>query len=157
LEDFVRAVEAREAEVQRLSSQVARLANGMESMRTVLQELLPKLIDYSGKNGMNATLERNAAPRALGATDEIIAEIKNHLASWHATSDASNDCPLPNLFRAVSQSIAMTVGAFHDALRQLFEDHQIYLHPWTAPLYTLPEPKFALMVGHEVAFYASVR
>ena len=51
----------------------------------------------------------------------------------------------------------MSVGLFHDALRQLHEDHQVYLHPWTGPLYALPEPAFALLVGHEVAYYASIR
>jgi len=29
--------------------------------------------------------------------------------------------------------------------------------PWTGPLYDLPEPHFALLVGHEVAYYASSR
>ena len=32
-----------------------------------------------------------------------------------------------------------------------------HLHPWTGPLYALPEPAFALLVGHEVAYYASIR
>ena len=44
-----------------------------------------------------------------------------------------------------------------DGLRKLHQQEQIYLHPWTGPLYDLPEPALALLVGHEVAYYASRR
>jgi hypothetical protein len=42
-------------------------------------------------------------------------------------------------------------------LRSLHDRERIYLHPWTGPLYALPEPAFALLIGHEVAYYASLR
>ena len=51
----------------------------------------------------------------------------------------------------------MTVGRFHDALRQLYEMNRVYLHPWTGPLYEIPEPLYALLAGHEIAYYASPR
>ena len=34
---------------------------------------------------------------------------------------------------------------------------KIYLHPWTGPLYDIPEPPYALLIGHEIAYYASIR
>ena len=49
----------------------------------------------------------------------------------------------------------LTIGAFHDTLRALQTAGDIYLHPWTGPLYDIPEPPYALLVGHEVAYYAS--
>jgi hypothetical protein len=71
---------------------------------------------------------------------------------------ALGDCPLPELFREVlAIAPTITVGQFHDGLRTLLEREQIYLHPWSGPLYGLPEPTLALLVGHEVAYYASVR
>jgi hypothetical protein len=51
----------------------------------------------------------------------------------------------------------VTIGQFHDGLRRLHDGATIYLHPWTGPLYELPEPRFALLVGHEIAYYASSR
>ena len=48
-----------------------------------------------------------------------------------------------------------TLGGFHDALRRLHRSGRVYLHPWTGPLYSLPDPSYALLVGHEVAYYAS--
>jgi hypothetical protein len=71
---------------------------------------------------------------------------------------AVGDCPLPDLFRRARLLVpTLTLGQFHDGLRELHEREQIYLHPWTGPLYELPEPALALLVGHEVAYYASLR
>jgi len=65
---------------------------------------------------------------------------------------------LPELYGSLSTlEPSPTVGQFHDALRQLHAADRVYLHPWTGPLYALPEPPLALLVGHEVAYYASVR
>jgi hypothetical protein len=73
-------------------------------------------------------------------------------------SGASEDCPLPELFRQAQQAApTLSIGSFHDALRQLHDGGQIYLHPWTGPLYAIPEPLYALLVGHEIAYYASPR
>jgi hypothetical protein len=96
-------------------------------------------------------------PRVTAASDSLIADVKARLAEWHASAGSAHDCPLPELYRKLETIATVSVGLFHDALRQLHDDHQIYLHPWTGPLYTLPEPAFALMVGHEVAYYASTR
>jgi hypothetical protein len=49
----------------------------------------------------------------------------------------------------------ITIGQFHDGLRRMYDEGSIYLHPWTGPLYALPEPALSLMIGHEVAYYAS--
>ena len=51
----------------------------------------------------------------------------------------------------------LTIGAFHDVLRQMHDENVVYLHPWTGPLYAIPQPPFALLVGHEIAYYASLR
>ena len=45
-------------------------------------------------------------------------------------------------------------GSGREALAALRED---VVHPWTGPMYEMPEPSFALLVGHEVAYYASYR
>jgi hypothetical protein len=62
------------------------------------------------------------------------------------------------LFRHVkTQHASLTIGQFHDGLRQLHDEGKIYLHPWTGPLYAMPEPPLALLAGHEIAYYASQR
>lgn len=158
LEDFVRVLEDRQAAVAELSVAAARMAAGLESIRTTVEQVLPRLTDPHSSNGtpMNAIFIP-ARPSAPAASDALIADVKARLAEWHAESDSSQDCPLPDLYRRLESQDRVSVGLFHDALRQLHDDHQVYLHPWTGPLYALPEPAFALLVGHEVAYYASIR
>ena len=85
------------------------------------------------------------------------AALMAHLKKRHAAGSL-DDCPLPEVFRQTKASHpGLTLGQFHDLLRRLYENRQIYLHPWTGPLYELPEPACALLAGHEVVYYASVR
>jgi hypothetical protein len=78
------------------------------------------------------------------------------LADWAGA--AGEDCPLPELFRSLSLlGSPPTIGAFHDCLRQLHAAGTVYLHPWTGPLYAIPEPAYALLAGHNVAYYASLK
>jgi hypothetical protein len=78
------------------------------------------------------------------------------LADWSGA--AGEDCPLPELYRALSILDAPpSIGEFHDCLRKLHADGTVYLHPWTGPLYALPEPAYALLAGHNIAYYASQR
>jgi hypothetical protein len=91
--------------------------------------------------------------KAVDPTAALLA----YLDRW-AASGASEDCPLPDLFRQSRTAIpSVTIGAFHDTLRKLQTAGEVYLHPWTGPLYDIPEPPYALLVGHEVAYYASRR
>ena len=81
--------------------------------------------------------------------------ILSQLRLWRESS-AAGDCPLPELFQRVEQN-RFTIGQFHDQLRLLHEQELIYLHPWTGPLPEIPEPAIAFLVGHGIAYYASVR
>jgi hypothetical protein len=158
LEDFVRVLEDRQAAVAELSAAATRMAAGLEAIRATVEQVLPRLNDHHQSNGspMNAIFIP-ARPSAPAASDALIADVKARLAEWHAAAGSSQDCPLPDLYRKLESGNRVSVGFFHDALRQLHDDHQVYLHPWTGPLYALPEPAFALLIGHEVAYYASIR
>jgi DNA-binding PadR family transcriptional regulator len=162
VEDLVRALEERQSAVDELTASAARMADGIKTIRSAIDQVLPHLLEQNAQNGnaMNATLtaptkQTVAHHDNAHSLEMLIADIKARLSEWHAS--ASQDCPLPELFRQLENRKRVSVGQFHDALRQLHDDSQLYLHPWTGPLYTLPEPAFALMVGHEVAYYASIR
>ena len=89
------------------------------------------------------------APAALDLAPAILA----HLADWPGAAD----CPLPELFRALPADDAPTIGQFHDCLRRLHAAGAITLPAWTGPLYAMPEPAYALLVGHGIAYYASLK
>jgi hypothetical protein len=149
LEDLIRALEARQAQANELAAMARQIQATLESYRTVTEKVLQQLV--------NPNSEAAFAGSSTNGSETWKAVLLSNLAQWQATRP-SGDCPLPELYRQVQQSApGLTIGRFHDGLRWLHEHGQIYLHPWTGPLYDLPEPAFAMLAGHEVVYYASLR
>ena len=140
LEDFVRAIEAREEQLDSLLT----LASGLHNQIHQLGQSAQAFLDH---------LQRG--PRSQ---EPDLAQIVLHcLGQWRQQGNAE-DCPLPELFQQARRHCPeLSQGQFHDALRKLHQHQQIYLHPWTGPLYEMPEPGFALLIGHEIAYYSSIR
>ncbi len=179
LEDLVRVLEHRQTEVTELTRAASRMQLSLEALRASTEQVLRTLQPANGGPGSLASLfqafregQASPPPPAPAATqepesapvpsslEELAVEESTllHLARWQTTSGASEDCPLPELFRQVQAQLPrLSVGQFHDVLRRLRDAGAIYLHPWTGPLYDLPEPPKALLAGHEVAYYASLR
>jgi hypothetical protein len=139
LEDLVRALESRDKQLGDLVASARDARTSLDAMKGLTTTVLQRV--------------QQAACSAAAA--ELAPSILQVLGQWQAT-DAAKDCPLPHLFRALTGPVP-SIGTFHDGLRLLHNDQQIYLHPWTGPLYDLPEPPLALLVGHEIAYYASLR
>jgi hypothetical protein len=147
LEDLVRTLEARQGQFADLVSAAQQTREHFSALRSTTEKVLGQV----SSNGPVFSSSRETP------SDAWLAEALAHLSRWQAAG-ASEDCPLPDLYRQARQtSSQLTIGQFHDGLRRLHDQHQIYLHPWTGPLYDLPEPPYALLIGHEVAYYASVR
>jgi hypothetical protein len=144
IEDFIRALDARQGQLNSILEAVRHTQKSLESIRTVADGLVSRSASPAAP-----------IPSANGThywPETILAQLLRR------DSGASGDYPLPDLYRHALQSAPhMTIGQFHDALRKLHEQERIYLHPWTGPLYDLPEPVLALLVGHEIAYYASIR
>jgi hypothetical protein len=173
LEDFVRVLEARETQVTELVQTAHRLAESLTGLKTTIAQILPQILServstsddhYPGlRNGTPMkTLSRNSEAVALlePVTDleDLGGAILARLSDWSSSAIAGQDCPLPELFRSLSlRATPPSLGIFHDCIRKLHDEHRIYLHPWTGPLYALPEPSTALLVGHNIAYYASLR
>jgi hypothetical protein len=146
LEDLVRAVEARRAQADALLTAARQMQAGLDALKATAEKVLQQPAPAAA-----------AAPPSANGADTWLATLLSHLARWQAAG-ASDDCPLPELYRQARQAKpALTIGQFHDGLRRLHEQGQVYLHPWTGPLYDIPEPPYALLVGHEIAYYASLR
>jgi hypothetical protein len=145
LEDLVRAVELRQSQAAELLAVARQMQSSLDGLKTAAERVL----DGLGKP--------TPPPPAPNGCDTWLAEALSLLRRRHDAGTA-DDCPLPELYRHVQpHAPRLTVGQFHDGLRRLHAEGRVYLHPWTGPLYDLPEPSFALLVGHEVAYYASIR
>jgi hypothetical protein len=137
LEDFLRVLEARQAQATELLTSARHMQATLDSLRGGIERMLQGL-------------EPSTLTRDPGSLAELCLE---GLRRWRS----SGDCPLPELYRLIHAATPLTIGQFHDGLRRLHETARVYLHPWTGPLYDLPEPQFALLSGHLVAYYASLR
>jgi hypothetical protein len=166
LEDFVRALEARQAQAADLLASLRRMQAGFDALKCGAEKVLdqlsrPAVPSDSSESTMacflrfhNGTTETLRSPESPADLQTILL---GRLTEWQPSA-AGEDCPLPELYRRAQTMVSgLTIGAFHDALRRLHDAGQVYLHPWTGPLHALPEPPFALLVGHEIAYYASLK
>jgi len=155
LEDLVRGLEARQAQVGELVTAARDWQKGLETLQATVTRVLQQIQKPSGATGSSAPAP-GPAPSTNGS-DTWIKDVVAYLVQWR-NSGPSSDCPLPELYRrALSVASNLSIGHFHDGLRRLHDQQQVYLHPWTGPLYEIPEPPYALLIGHEVAYYASIR
>ncbi len=146
VEDLVRGIEARQGQL----AELVRATREAQSTLEAFRELAAKALQQLNQHGSGPP------PSANGADDWTTWALACLVRRQDA--GAAQDCPLPELYQAARQvHPKLTLGEFHDGLRRLREQGRIYLHPWTGPLYDLPEPACALLVGHEVAYYASMR
>jgi hypothetical protein len=149
LEQMVQALHDQKAQVAQLAAAAQKWQEGIG----VLHATIEKVLDQT-RNQSPAT----AGPAfSINGSDLWMAAIIAILAEWRSSS-RSSDCPLPELYRHAAKSApSLSVGRFHDGIRSLYAQQRIYLHPWTGPLYELPEPLYALLIGHEIVYYASTR
>lgn len=174
LEDFVRVLEARQGEVGELLDRARHMADVLGGIRDAVSRVLPRVAAgrvpnpdrgstalHSAASLRSTTMSLNgsAGTALLEAPPEadLGTAILTRLDDWSSLANAGEDCPLPELFRSLAAGSSATIGEFHDALRQLHSAGAIYLHPWTGPLHEMPEPAYALLVGHNIAYYASQR
>jgi hypothetical protein len=69
-------------------------------------------------------------------------------------SNPYGHCPLPELFHRVAEPRGLSIGQFHDGLRELVRQRQLRLHAFTGAAYQLEEEHYALVAGQEIKFYA---
>jgi hypothetical protein len=154
LEDLVRTLEARQVQVGELVAAARQWQQGMDALQSTVQKVLQQLQKPGGANPAPGLAGPQPSTNGSGAW---LTDVIAHLTQWQA-GGASADCPIPDLYRRAQQrSPGLTIGHFHDGLRQLHDQEKIYLHPWTGPLYEIPEPPYALLIGHEIAYYVSIR
>lgn len=156
LEAMLHALDARRADQAELLERTKRTQDALAAMQTNLSRVLAKWEVADRKTAFQGgpAYESHAHAAPLR---EIHAGIVEHLERWR-DSGSLDDCPLPELFQRLEKTVpGLTIGLFHDALRELHEQGRVFLHPWTGPLYELPEPAMALLAGHEIGYYASLR
>ncbi len=146
LESLVQALNARQDQIGELLASARKTQANLEALKATAEKVLQHIHPPSSPQ-----------PVSTNGAETWVSVALSHLTRRQA-SGALEDCPLAELYRVARQTTpTLTLGQFHDGLRRLHERQQIYLHPWTGPLFEIPEPTLGLLVGHEIAYYASAR
>ena len=146
LEALVQALHACQQKNDELLAGASANAEHLRALRVVAEKVLAQCRPSASGAPLNGKHEHDLSAPLLA------------ILRRRQEGGALDDCPLPELYRQLkADQPRLTIGQFHDLLRRLHEKLDIYLHPWTGPLYQLPEPLLALLVGHEIAYYASTR
>jgi len=173
LEDFVRVLEARQGEVGELLATARKMAESLQGLREAVARVLPVVtatrmplpvdrmtaftltgLPSNGQAELSGSIHQATVVAQLDpeTASELAPTLLARLAEWSGPTD----CTLPELFQSLwSVTPSLTIGQFHDCLRTLVAEGVVSLHSWTGPLYALPEPAYALLVGHGIAYYAS--
>jgi hypothetical protein len=153
LEELVRALQERERQVGWLVTAAHQTQASLDRLRVTAE----KVLNAVGTAPTSANVADSLPTQPTALEPDWPAALLAFVQRWQE-SHPTEDCTLPELYRAAGLTAPeLSVGAFHDGLRALHEQGRIYLHPWTGPLYDIPEPALVLMVGHELAYYASLR
>jgi hypothetical protein len=133
-------VERRKADVQRV----------IETMAAVTEHLT---------RGVEAEKELAAgtAPKVSAVATEGAAELAEEAVAFakQFRQERGADCPLSDLYvHLKTKSAGLTIGAFHDLLRNLHKQQRLELSGWGGTLDQLPEPELALFISRKVMYYA---
>ncbi len=157
LGDLVRALHSQQAQVGELLTNVRQLQANIDSFKSFVDRYMNQgdrngYLRFAATGGSESLDPAGAKRKPSKHEADLRESILSHLAQWQE----SGDCPLPDLYGSIHHD-CLTIGQFHDELRQLHKEELIYLHPWTGPLSEIPEPALALLAGHGIAYYASRR
>src|SRR5262249_49088365 len=120
LEDFVRALETRQNQVGQLLSAAHQTQASVNALRAAAEKVLSQIELAQGTPAGSAEYTR-------GRWTNVVLD---HLVKWQDIR-TTEDCPLPELYHHAEQAApGLTIGRFHDGLRHLNDEEQIYLHPW---------------------------
>ena len=144
----------------RIQQQVARLQETMQNAAARLQPPdIQKLLaaasaaQEAARKAEPPAVSPAARPAPAAQSVDLGAAVVQHLQQ-HKRQASLRPLDLPQLFRfAQSRQPTLTLGAFHDLVRQLAERGQLRLTPFTQAMYQLAEPQYALLVGREIMYY----
>lgn len=144
----------------RMAQSVAECDQTLRALSTQAQELRSSIAHAAARlhpPDVAKILKQSSAAAAETASNSS-GNLIDDLAAYIRTR--RNESPLkpvalPELFRfATARCTGLTVGQFHDVVRQLACQQRLRLLPYTQAMYQLPEPEYALIVGREIMYYA---
>lgn len=144
------------AAVQAMHDQLGGLARSLQPLSAAVtaltQRLQPPNLDALLQNLKSTATPSAPTPASTDWLDEV-----PKLVAEQRQRDRYQPLTLPQVYAALRQARpALTLGQFHDGLRQLRDQQRLRLAPYTRALATIDDPKAALFLDGEVMYYAEL-
>ena len=149
-------LEGLQKQVTELNTQLQESDSLVENQKALVQKMIGKIVPPDIPHIIQQALngQGTASPPPGPSSD----------TSWHTTAvqivrefqqkNPYRFCPLPELYRTLSTEHPLTIGSFHDGLRELVQKQQLRLHPFTGSFSELVDEKYALLAAQEIKYYA---
>ncbi len=149
LDDFVRILEHRQGVAKQMLVGAQKQIEQLDRMQLGLTELRMAIL----KRDALSESAPPESPTTESFEGEIVLVKARQILAVHER-DFETDYLLFQLYDRLTEQIGpFSIGVFHDLLREWHGEGFVALHPWTGPLYQLPRPELALLIGHEIACY----
>jgi hypothetical protein len=154
--ELKRAAESVQAMVQSAITVQAQQAEALQRMLKQTEEAVARALSEATlpPTPPPPPVAETAAPPATPGVDVQLLKntISEELTRWYAEKPFG--MPLDELYRKLQATMPkLSIGHFHDALREMHKDKQLVLTGWAKTLYEIPAPELALFISDKVMYY----
>lgn len=143
--------------VQRIESVSNQLAQNRDIINHLSSKIVPPNLDTLSAT-KTIVMPNGSAVLSSTPTGKVSAWSEKALQYLHDYQHRHpyGHCPLPELYRATAEPHGLTIGPFHDILREMVRQKQVRLHPFTGAAYQLRDEHYGLLAGQEIKYYAEL-
>lgn len=152
LADALTSLEKNRDELQAIHTKVEESLKALQNQKTAMDAVRERLRPPNLDVLLQGVGSPNGASRATETGVDWLPRALEYL-DHHRRANPYGHCPLPELFHRVAEPQAVSIGQFHDGLRELVRRKQVRLHPFTGAAYQLAEEQYALVAGQEIKYY----
>jgi hypothetical protein len=161
LRDMLAALDGQTKRLERVQSEVANTAELTKAQAQAVRELLTRVAPPNVEELLRSAANRPAAepsppsPPASSSSAKWAADALKYL-SEHRRRNPYGRCSLSELFQKTAAGSGLSIGQFHDGVRELAAQGKIALHPFTGAAYQLRDEQYALVAGQEIKYYVDL-
>lgn len=154
LRDMLAALDRKQQQLEGINREMSALRGLLQQQTGALQELLKKhrIPDVTA---ILATPNAPATSSPGAPGNGWLTEAVTYLRGYRDRNPYGN-CPLPELYHSVAAPHKISIGQFHDGIRQLVAEQKVRLHPFTQAAFQLRDEQYALLAGQEIKYYVEL-
>lgn len=154
LRDMLTALDGQTRRLERVQTEVGTAADLARAQTRAVSELLTRVVPPNLSELLRSAV---AAPSSSDSSTNTAwaAKALKYLAE-HRRRNPYGRCPLAELFQKTAAASGLSIGQFHDGVRQLAAQGKIALHPFTGAAYQLQDEQYALVAGQEIKYYVDL-